>query len=139
MPTLRGFVTFINNPADLKEFFQAPESVLSLLGPLSEVSTARLFSSSQTYSRAQELQTDHTLPGALNRTTQSFLISLIRRVLDKSRIPYHALSEEIQLFLESTVEPTLNNGMYDRDPSIPHRPETQLNIPGYRVEQCPGV
>lgn len=39
MPTLRGFVTFINNPADLQEFFQAPENVLSLLGPLSEVST----------------------------------------------------------------------------------------------------
>ncbi|KAL0632171.1 hypothetical protein Q9L58_008964 [Maublancomyces gigas] len=92
MPTLRGFVTFINNPADLKEFFQSPESVLSLLRPLSE-----------------ELQTDHTLPGALNRTTQAFLISLIRRVLDKSRIPYDALSEEIQLFLESKVEPTLSD------------------------------
>lgn len=39
MPTLRGFVTFINNPADLQEFFQAPENVLSLLGPLSDVST----------------------------------------------------------------------------------------------------
>lgn len=38
MPTLRGFVTFINNPADLQEFFQAPENILSLLGPLSEVS-----------------------------------------------------------------------------------------------------
>lgn len=43
IPTLRGFVTFINNPADLLEFFQAPETVLSLLRPLSEVSTYFLF------------------------------------------------------------------------------------------------
>lgn len=36
-------------------------------------------------------------------------------MLDKSKIPYDALSEEVQMYLDSEIEPSLAEGTYYRD------------------------